>query len=337
MKTAVVVTSISAPNAVLRSISQGSSERGWSFLVVGDRKSPPEFQLDGARFYSLAKQSSLDFELAKICPEGHYCRKNLGYLLALSEGADRIIETDDDNFPRDSFWESRHPSRAVNTISGNGWCNVYSLFTDRTIWPRGFPLNLVRSTEQSWLLSDTTRISNSPIQQGLADDNPDVDAIYRMLFELPITFDEKPDIALEKNVWCPFNSQNTCWYQPAFPLLYLPATCSFRMTDIWRSFVAQRVAWECGWSILFHAPSVYQERNEHDLHRDFVDEMCGYEHNQRMCDALNELSLKPGIEHIQNNLYRCYELLVNENYLDARELVLLSTWLNDINNYVSIG
>ncbi len=66
MKTAVVVTSISAPNAVLRSISQGSSERGWSFLVVGDRKSPPEFQLDGARFYSLAKQSLLISNLQRF-------------------------------------------------------------------------------------------------------------------------------------------------------------------------------------------------------------------------------------------------------------------------------
>ena len=44
------------------------------------------------------------------------------------------------------------------------------------------------------------------------------------------------------------------------------------MTDIWRSFVAQRIAWANGWAILFHEPTVWQDRNEHNLMRDFRDE-----------------------------------------------------------------
>ena len=55
-----------------------------------------------------------------------------------------------------------------------------------------------------------------------------------------------------------------------YPLLYLPAYCSFRMTDIWRSFVAQRIAWENGWRLLFHGPTMEQERNVHDLMKDFA-------------------------------------------------------------------
>ena len=47
------------------------------------------------------------------------------------------------------------------------------------------------------------------------------------------------------------------------------------MTDIWRSFVAQRVIHQ-GHGILFHGRTVWQERNEHDLHRDFIDELPGY-------------------------------------------------------------
>ena len=73
-----------------------------------------------------------------------------------------------------------------------------------------------------------------PIQQGLADENPDVDAIYRLVLPLPVQFETGRRIALKRGVWSPFNSQNTAWWPDAFPLLYLPAYCSFRMTDIWR-------------------------------------------------------------------------------------------------------
>jgi hypothetical protein len=37
------------------------------------------------------------------------------------------------------------------------------------------------------------------------------------------------------------------------PSLNLSSYCSFEMTDIWWSFVVQRVAWICGWSVLFHS------------------------------------------------------------------------------------
>lgn len=68
------------------------------------------------------------------------------------------------------------------------------------------------------------------------------------------------------------------------------------MTDIWRSFVAQRIAWENDWAILFHEATVWQERNEHNLMKDFTDEVSGYLHNEPIGDALGELSLKEGAQ-----------------------------------------
>ena len=76
--------------------------------------------------------------------------------------------------------------------------------------------------------------------------------------------------------------------------MYLPSYCSFRMTDIWRSYVAQRIAWECGWSVLYHEPTVWQERNEHNLMKDFEDEIPGYTNNLNICKTLQALHLKPG-------------------------------------------
>src|ERR671912_165530 len=105
--TALIVTSISAPNPVLQSLARGATDHGVEFIVIGDEKSPRDFNLPGCRFYGLDEQRKLDFDFAKKCPTRHYARKNIGYLLALRNGAQAIIETDDDNFPEEGFWSDR--------------------------------------------------------------------------------------------------------------------------------------------------------------------------------------------------------------------------------------
>ncbi len=164
----------------------------------------------------------------------------------------------------------------------------------------------------------------------MADRNPDVDAIYRLLFPLPLDFDKRAPVILDRNVWCPFNSQNTTTFRTAAALLYLPAFCSIRMTDIWRSFVAQRIAWTCGWRISFHSSTVYQERNAHDLLVDFADEISGYLNNARIVKALYALDLAPGPAAIEENLRACYAELIKLGVVDPREIELLDAWLADM-------
>ena len=159
--------------------------------------------------------------------------------------------------------------------------------------------------------------------------DPDVDAIYRLTQTTPVSFIRDRRVALQQNVWCPFNSQNTTWWADAFPLLYLPAYCTFRMTDIWRGFVAQRIAWENNWSLLFHEPNGEQARNQHDLMRDFADEIPGYLRNAEICEALSRLKLRAGLEHLGENLLICYEELASKNVFDPKELKLVEAWLSD--------
>ena len=171
----------------------------------------------------------------------------------------------------------------------------------------------------------------SPIWQGLADRNPDIDAIYRLTQPLPVHFDKtKRRIALAEGSICPFNSQNTTWFREAFPLMYLPSYCSFRMTDIWRSFVAQRIAWTCGWNVLFHEATVWQERNEHSILNDFKDEISGYCNNGEIMRRLTALNLREGTDAIPENLRHCYRELVDMQLIDGRELPLLEAWIEDI-------
>ncbi len=320
-ETSLIITSISAPNKVMQTFAEQAGKNGVDFIVIGDTKSPSDFKLDGCDFYSVEKQRSLAFKLAKALPLKHYSRKNIGYLLSKKKSV--IIETDDDNYPKVDFWNPREKSIHCKTIDHNGWLNVYSLFSESDIWPRGFPIEML-ANRPTILSKEETIIA--PIQQGLADENPDVDAIFRMTRSLPVNFDSKQPVALGKNTWCPFNSQNTTWFQEAFPLLYLPSYCSFRMTDIWRSFIAQRIAWTCGWNILFHSSTVWQERNDHNLLHDFRDEIPGYLNNAAICHALEELDLKAGKENLTENLFRCYSLLVEMNLIGKEELPLVEFW-----------
>ncbi len=298
---ALVVTSINAPNRVLAALAEGSRARGRRFVVIGDVPSPADFQLEGCDFYGLDAQYETGFRFARACPVRHY----------------------------EEFWQERERRVSAPSLEGAGWVNVYRYFSEANIWPRGLPLERVRERVPSFEALSVKDL-DCPIQQGLADENPDVDAVYRLVEELPQSFRRDRRVALGAGAWCPFNSQNTTWWADAFPLLYLPAYCSFRMTDIWRSFVAQRVAWEQGWGVLFHEPTVRQERNEHNLMRDFRDEVPGYLHNAAICEALAELNLEPGVEALGENLLVCYEKLVGMSLVGREELPLLSAWLEDL-------
>ena len=328
-KIALVVTSIARPNSVLQALARGSLERGFDFILIGDEASPAGFDLEGCRFYGLAEQHALPLRFPLKCPTRHYARKNIGYLVAIGAGASVIIETDDDNMPFPEFWRERVRRQRVALVSNAGWVNVYRYFTDANIWPRGLPLDRIQSSPPM-LESLSQNEVDCPIQQGLADENPDVDAIYRLALPLPQSFRRGVRVALGLAAWSPFNSQNTTWWRDAFPLLYLPAYCSFRMTDIWRSFIAQRIAWAQGWAVLFHEPTVWQERNEHNLMRDFKDEVPGYLNNSAIREALDKLSLPPGLDQLNDNLRICYEELVRMGLVGKEELALLEAWIADL-------
>lgn len=329
--TSLVITSIAgSDHPVLKDYAQECKKKNMPFIVIGDKPSPPDFSLDGCLFYNLQQQRELEFKIAQLLPERHYSRKNIGYLVAIKKnGAEIILETDDDNYARAGFWEDRNRLVKAHRLQETGWTNIYSYFTDHRIWPRGFALERLLDPLPSLDGFPVTEV-NCPVQQGLADENPDVDAIYRLILPLPLSFEKKVNVALGKNSWCPFNSQNTTWFKEAFPLLYLPSYCSFRMTDIWRSFITHRIATENDWHLLFHPSTVYQERNTHNLMRDFADEISGYTNNYKIVETLEKLSLKKGAAHLGENLLACYEALISLTLIDKKEIPLVEAWLSDL-------
>lgn len=326
-----VITTIQPPTPCVVELNHRLAEWGGRLVVAGDKRGPSRFDLPDCEFLSLDDQQSGDYSLANGLPVGHYARKNIGYLYAMREGAECIYETDDDNAPRPNWRPRSLTVSDARRIDATGWINVYRYFTnDPHIWPRGFPLDYVQSslsTVQPFSVSASPLIS--PIQQGLVNGSPDVDAVWRLTQDRHVDFDQESPLYLGEGQWCPFNTQSAWWWPEAYPLMYVPSFCSFRMCDIWKSFIAQRCLWAMGYGVTFHAPEVIQERNEHNLMKDFEDEAPGYLRNHRIAEMLQGLKLAAGEDAVGDNLHRCYEALIAGKIFPAKEMALVEAWLGD--------
>lgn len=321
----IVVTTINYPTEQLKRLAQ---LHDWKIVVVGDIKTPSDWYLPGCEFLDYDTQLKLGYKITKFLPCNHYCRKNIGYLYAIAHGAQVIYDTDDDNLitgPTIKYY----PEKSVMNVgcSKNQTINPYAYFGQETVWPRGFPLQAVHQKNDFNILQKQIR---PLIQQGLVNNDPDVDAIFRLTRNLPISFLEKEPLALANGVMAPFNSQNTIFHYQAFWGLIIPAFTPFRVCDIWRGYLVQRLLWDIGGSLCFTGPSAIQLRNAHDYYQDFLSEIDLYTKSGALVQLLiNWSSTAPSL------FCRIIDLcdqLIDKNFFDAHERDLINAWIEDLKN-----
>jgi hypothetical protein len=320
----IIITSIYYPTKAVYAFAK---LKEYNLIVIGDKKTPDDWYCKNVDFVSLSQQEISNYELAKVLPYNHYSRKMLGYLKAIKNGADYIVDTDDDNIPKIK-WSFPDFEKKYDCISEDkGFINIYQLYTNQKIWARGLPLNYIN--KQFELEKDlTTKSCNVGIWQGLADEDPDVDAIYRLINNTPCYFDDREPVVLSKGTISPFNSQNTMIRKALFPLLYLPTYVNFRFTDILRGLVAQPIMWLYGYQLGFINATVIQKRNPHDYMEDFVSEIPMYQHCENVIELVSNSISK--YKSIETNLYNAYESLLKENIVFRKEMITLSAWLEDL-------
>jgi hypothetical protein len=316
----IVVTTIQHPTEQLCKLSQLAD---WHLVVVGDKKTPPDWHLDNCIYLSPSRQLELGYELAELLPWNHYSRKNIGYLYAISKGADVIYETDDDNEPLE-YLNPLEISNSLPSIKGEkSVVNVYSYFGNSAIWPRGYPLERFSPLEKGLIGSEIPcRIG---IEQGIVNGDPDVDAIYRLTQGKEVCFEAQKSCFVPEGFFCPFNSQNTYFHKEAFFTLYLPSSVSMRVSDIWRGYIAQRLLWEKGLVLVFSGPNAYQKRNQHVLLRDFIEEYELYTKSGLLIDFLGKWKA-PSISPMESLI----SSLIETQFLRAEELTLFQAWLRDL-------
>jgi hypothetical protein len=166
------------------------------------------------------------------------------------------------------------------------------------------------------------------VWQGLADGDPDVDAIYRLVVGAPCVFGQRDPVVLGPGTLSPWNSQNTAIRRELFPLLYLPVTVTFRFTDILRGLVAQPIMALAGYQLGFLSATVVQERNPHDFMADFESEVPMYTQCRRVIELV-EASVSASCS-LPRNLEAAYEALAQQGIVAPRELTTLRAWLDEL-------
>lgn len=327
----IVVTTVNPPNDTMQALIQTMSPE-WAMVVVGDAKTPGAWESVGVHYLSLDRQHAIYPEFSKMAPINHYSRKNIGYLYAIHNGARCILETDDDNRLWANLDSRLSPVVSGRVVGGGDWVNVYRYFSDENVWPRGLPLDAIHHTGK---IKAKRERCVCPIQQFLVDADPDVDAVFRLVFKgKAVTFDRHASpVILDAGTWAPFNSQNTLFYQAGFPMLYLPHFVSFRMTDIWRSLVAQASLWTCGYRLAFHTATAKQIRNAHNLMSDFELEIPGYLSNRTISAQLQAEVDRVKINPDMNGSgapYRMWRRLIDMGVIPETERPLLEEWFSCI-------
>jgi len=236
-------------------------------------------------------------------------------------------------------------------------------------WPRGFPIDRVLSNSSSSphshahyrppqiaLVAAVVPVETIAVVQYLANHDPDVDSIYRLTRPLPLDFPlygirplimpvyssaNGNDSELHEGfpaivpghhgtVYAPYNAQSTMHMYCSMWALFLPVSLHLRVTDIWRSLIAQRLFSDIGARIVIHPPIVTHTVQEGRA--EYVDDM------------LNELPLfvetRPLVQFLRSwegrstvlpglieELFIC---LFERGFLSANDVSLVQAWIGTL-------
>ena len=202
-----VVTTIQPPTESIRQLSRVLQNNGCPLIVIGDAKGPFEYNVASAELVTFNQQLALPFSLATLLPEA-ITREKILDSCWLSNEVPPAYTRRTTTTCRCRHGAGVNMKTDARPMAGSGWVNVYRAFTDLFVWPRGFPLEYCRQSFSNDILTQKVIQVESPIQQGLSNGSPDVDAVWRLVMDKTITFRDEMSVILPRNAWCPFNSQH---------------------------------------------------------------------------------------------------------------------------------
>lgn len=290
MKKFIVTTTINEPTLATRRFCKIAKEKDWTFVIVGDTKTPHEMYNDLENefgecvvYLNPDTQSTLYPELSETIGWKSIQRRNIGFVFAYDQGADIVATIDDDNIPYDNWGDEIFVGQEIEI-------DVYehkdfvvfdpiSPTNHNDLWHRGYPIEMV--PEKNNIEYKGKGLRKVLIQADFWDGDPDIDALCR-LSKMPVCkFTEfkpfgSPDIA-------PFNSQNTFLAREVLPY-YAVLPHAGRMDDIWGAYIVQHYFPR---SVVYNKATVYQDRNVQDLITNMENEIIGY---RNTLNLINDLS-----------------------------------------------
>ncbi|KAK6941828.1 STELLO-like [Dillenia turbinata] len=337
----IIVSVSSYPSDSLLSLTK---IKGWQVLAIGNSKTPADWSLKGTIYLSLEQQAKLGFRILDHLPYDSFVRKSVGYLFAIQHGAKKIFDADDrgeiidgdlgkhfdlELVGQDARQEIilqytyENPNRTV--------VNPYIHFGQRSVWPRGLPLENVGEIAHEEYYTEVFG-GKQFIQQGISNGLPDVDSVFYFtrksgLEALDIRFDENaPKVALPQGMMAPLNSFNTIFHSSAFWAMMLPVSVSTMASDVLRGYLAQRILWEIGGCVVFYPPTIHR-----------YDRIEAYPFSEEKDLHVNVGRLTKFLVAWRSNKHRLFEKILELSYSMAEEgfwteldVKFTAAWLEDL-------
>jgi hypothetical protein len=281
----IATTTINKPTKALKLFAKN---KNCKLIVALDKKSK-DFKLKNSIILSTSYQDKKWPKLSKLVGWNCIQRRNFAILEAYERGAEIIALIDDDNIPysnwfKDIYVNNEFKCKEVKTnkkiFDPVGYTNHSNL------WHRGMPLELVNNRKYK---TEKKSLIKPDIQANFWNGDPDIDAVCRMLLKPECKFKKNNFPFFSKKI-SPFNSQNTLLSRKVIKDYFLYPHIG-RMDDIWASFYVTSKKYK----VVYNEPTVYQERNVHNLIKDFKDEYIGY---------VNSLNLVESLYKNSENIYK---------------------------------
>ncbi|XP_050245891.1 probable glycosyltransferase STELLO1 [Quercus robur] len=337
----IVVSVSNYPTDSLRNLVK---IRGWQVLAIGNSKTPSDWSLKGAIFLSLEQQAQLGFRVVDFLPYDSYVRKTVGYLFAIQHGAKKIFDADDrgdvidgdlgKHFDVELVGEDARQEVILQYSHDNpnrSVINPYIHFGQRSVWPRGLPLENVGEIGHEEFYTEVFG-GKQFIQQGISNGLPDVDSVFYFtrkssLEAFDIRFDEHtPKVALPQGMMVPVNSFNTIYHSSAFWGLMLPVSVSTMASDVLRGYWGQRLLWEIGGYVVVYPPTVHR-----------YDRIEGYPFSEEKDLHVNVGRLIKFLVSWRSNKHRLFEkvlelsfAMAEEGFWSDKDLKFTAAWLQDL-------
>ena len=304
---ALITTTLYVPEA-LRGYAQDAREHGRvvKIYVAGDQgtnAATPDYCARLARdtgveceYLGPAAQDAFLCQwpaLAAHLPWNCIQRRNVAILKAACDGADTVVTIDDDNFIEETdYFASCAATGRQLTLPTYGkageWFNVCRFLATANNYqfvPRGYGMAARADLDDGSAPAPSVPLSLPvAVVAGFWLGDPDIDAATRLAHPIEVVrYRLDHNFFLAPGARSPFNSQNTVLVRAALPAYFLSPNVG-RYDDIFASFIVKRIADHLGWGISFGRPLVRQQRNAHDLLRDFDLERLG----MGLVDSLTE-------------------------------------------------
>ena len=291
-----------------------------------------------------------DSEFVKAITEWDYIgHKNIGCYYAITHGAKTIWDLDDNNMLK--FWipgaappgapslDAAIPlTKNVDVLESQGrecstW-NPYPALGTPSVpsWPRGLPLDDAMDSKCSSSDLKPSTIANTSIAvlQSLSDRQPDADDLYQAIMPLPFYFKKRDmkTVLVPTYTFTPYNARATLHFEAAFWALYLPTSMDLELSDVWRSYIGQRLFWETDLRVGFIGRPLVVQDQSIPLSLDKVAIKGTY---SRIRKLINFLGMWRGTENtLDKHIEELWYALKQENLVDHNDVKMIHLWLRSL-------